>query len=293
MSIPTIVTAVYNIRKQETNSQQNNRSYGTYVELADQFILKLPYPLYVFVSDDEDGIELEHFIYYTRLRSGIIDKTYVHRINLQDTYFYRYIDQIKDAQCKFYLINGHLSHETPLYITLNNNKFFFIGQAISKNIFNTSHFVWIDFGINHVARNTEEIHNWITNVPDKVKQMCINPYLETHDRKAFFQYIYHHTAGGLFSGSATNLLQYVKLYTEMYELILRQGWYQIDEAVMTMVQRDNPNLFEFYYGDYQGIVSNYLRPIHNLDLINIMLEKAKRFENLPLVNHINEFLSRK
>ena len=36
---------------------------------------------------------------------------------------------------------------------------------------------------------------------------------------------------------------------------------------MTMVQRENPDLFDLYYGDYKGIVSNYSSPIHNLDLI--------------------------
>jgi hypothetical protein len=36
---------------------------------------------------------------------------------------------------------------------------------------------------------------------------------------------------------------------------------------MTIVQRENPDLFDLYYGDYQGIISNYISPIHNIDLI--------------------------
>jgi hypothetical protein len=36
---------------------------------------------------------------------------------------------------------------------------------------------------------------------------------------------------------------------------------------MTMVQRENSDLFEFFYGDYQGIISNYISPINNIDLI--------------------------
>ena len=36
---------------------------------------------------------------------------------------------------------------------------------------------------------------------------------------------------------------------------------------MTMVQRENPELFDLYYGDYIGIISNYLSPIHSIALI--------------------------
>jgi hypothetical protein len=82
-----------------------------------------------------------------------------------------------------------------------------------------------------------------------------------------FQYIYHHTAGGLFSGSKDNLLKYCNLFKQKTEQIYSENWYQIDEAVMTIVQRENPELFTLYYGDYQGIISNYIYPIRNIDLV--------------------------
>jgi len=154
-----------------------------------------------------------------------------------------------------------------MYIILNNNKFYFIEKAIEKNPFGSDQFVWMDFGINHVAKDTDKIHDWITCVPNKIKQLCINPYVENVKHKVMFEYIYHHMAGGLFSGSKDNLLKYSKLFKEKTEQIYSENWYQIDEAVMTMVHRENPDLFNLYYGDYQGIVSNYNSPIHNIDLI--------------------------
>jgi hypothetical protein len=74
-------------------------------------------------------------------------------------------------------------------------------------------------------------------------------------------------AGGLFSGSSANLLKYCNLFKQKTEEIYNDDWYQIDEAVMTIVQRENPGIFELYYGDYQGIISNYTSPIHNMNLI--------------------------
>ena len=146
-------------------------------------------------------------------------------------------------------------------------------KTIELNPFNSSHFIWMDFGINHIAQNTEKIHEWINLVPDKIKQLCINPYIENIDNKQMFQYIYHHTAGGLFSGSKENMLKYIELFKKKTEQIYNENWYQIDEAVMTMVQRENPDLFNFYYGDYKSIVSNYLKPIHDIELVIINAQK--------------------
>jgi hypothetical protein len=189
------------------------------------------------------------------------------------------MDRLHELQQKFTIYNGILTHETPAYIVLNNNKHFFMENAIHKNPFNSTHFIWIDFGINHVALNTEEIHNWILQVPDKIKQLCINPYIENVEHKEIFRNIYHHTAGGLFSGSKENMLKYSRLFKEKTEQIYNQEWYQIDEAVMTIVQRENPDLFDFFYGDYQGIISNYLKPIHNIDLIITSLNKCLNYHN--------------
>jgi hypothetical protein len=74
-------------------------------------------------------------------------------------------------------------------------------------------------------------------------------------------------AGGLFSGSIENMKKYSELFKNKTDEIYNNNWYQIDEAVMTMVHRENEELFDLFYGDYSGIVSNFLSPIHNIDLI--------------------------
>ena len=146
-------------------------------------------------------------------------------------------------------------------------------KSIELNKFNSSHFIWLDFGINHVALNTENIHEWILNVPDKITQLSIQPFKKDDLYKDIFRLIYHHTAGGLFTGSSENLLKYCELFKKKTEEIYNEGWYQLDEAVMTIVQHENSELFNFYYGDYQGIISNYLYPVNNIDLIIKICEK--------------------
>jgi hypothetical protein len=192
---------------------------------------------------------------------------------IENTYFYKDLDSLTELQNKFNIVNRNPDKDTTLYIILNNNKFHFIENAIKLNPFESSHFVWMDFGINHVALNTEQIDKWIHHVPDKIKQLCITPYTETSEHKHMFQYIYHHTAGGLFTGSSEYLLTYSRLFKEKTEEMYAEEWYQLDEAVMTIVQKENPHLFDLYYGDYQSIISNYLRPFHDIELIINSVQK--------------------
>ena len=261
-NLPTIVTMIYNIREKEVNMYdcELNHNIEKYLDNAKKFILQLPYPLIIF-TDDNQIIEI------LKQERKDSKKTYIYNKKFEETYFYKDLDNLVELQKKFHIVNGVIEHETPMYIILNNNKFDCIDKTIEMNPFNSSHLIWMDFGINHVAQNTERIHDWINKVPDKIKQLCINPFTENTPFKQHFEFIYHNMAGGLFSGSLENMRKYSELFKNKTEDIYNDNWYQIDEAVMTMVQRENPDLFDLYYGDYIGIISNYLSPIHDIDLI--------------------------
>ena len=286
---PTIVTMFYDIRKLEKKlDNSNTKNINDYFELSKNFILKLPYPLIIFIDNDEK--EIYDSIYKTREGYNLLHLTHIYKLDLKETHFYKDLSKLEELQQKFCISNINLIKDTPLYIVLNNNKFCFIEKTIELNPFNSSHFVWMDFGINHVAKDTECIHDWINKVPDKIKQLCINPYIENIEPKTYFQNIYHNCAGGLFSGSKENMLTYVELFKQKTEQIYSEDWYQMDEAVMTMVQRENYELFDFFYGDYEGIVSNYLKPIHSWWLINLNIEKCLRMNSTKYLYNILIYL---
>jgi hypothetical protein len=275
--LPTIITMLYDIRSIENDTNERNRKLESYIDFSKKFLLKLPYPIIFFI---DENIETFNTIYSFRKELNLLDKTYICIKPFEDTYFYKDLHRLQELQSKFNILNGDIRHETPHYIILNNNKFHCIDEATELNPFNSTHFLWMDFGINHVAETTERIHEWIFDIPDKIKQLCINPYTENNSPKEHFQLIYHNMAGGLFSGSKNNLIKYSELFKQKTEQIYNEDWYQIDEAVMTMVQRENPDLFDLFYGDYQGIVSNYLYPIHNIDLILRGSQKCLDFNRI-------------
>jgi hypothetical protein len=261
---PTIITMLYDIRSMENKQIERNRKLESYIDFSKKFLLKLPFPIIIFIDENE---EVYKSIYNFRKDLNLLDKTYIYISDFKKTYFYKDINRIEELQKTFHIMNGEIEHETPLYVILNNNKFDCIDKTIELNPFNSTHLVWIDFGINHVAQNTEIIHEWINNIPDKIKQLCINPFIENINFKDYFKNIYHNMAGGLFSGSIDNMKIYSNLFKNKTQEIYDNNWYQIDEAVMTMVNRENPDLFELFYGDYAGIISNYEKPHHNIDLI--------------------------
>ena len=278
----TIVTMFYNIREKEKNQFNSSLNHAAqkYLSHAKDFILSIDYPLILF-TDDPDVIE-----FATKEKPNHLK---IYNVPFEETYFYKDLDRLHDLQQKYTIYNGHLEHETPMYIILNNDKFDFIERAIEYNPFQSTHFIWMDFGINHVAQNTERIHTWISDIPDKIKQLCINPYVERMEHKQMFQNIYHHVAGGLFSGSKANMLTYCQLFKQKTEQIYSEDWYQVDEAVMTIVIRENPDLFSLYYGDYQGIISNYLSPIHNINLIFTGIAKCLDYNHTKQAWDILQF----
>ena len=286
----TIVTMFFNIRPQDTttNLSMPYKTTDFYFELANTFILRLPHPLIIFM--DELDKKTEEFVVHVRQSCGMINKTHIFKLAIQDTYFYKDIERIKFLMESFVITNSNQDKDTALYVVTTNNKMDFMERAIELNPFQSSHFLWMDFGINHVAKDVELIDTWFPHIPDKIKQLCINPYLEDTPPKEYFQLIYHNCAGGLFSGSVENLLKYSSLFKQKTADIYQQGWYQLDEAVMTIVQRENPDLFDLFYGDYEGIISNYTTPKHSWWLISTGMRKCLSHNNTRFLFQILKYL---
>lgn len=292
MSEHTIVTAFYNISDLEEN-HVSNRKIEDFLELAKQFILQLPYPLVIYIDNTPSSDFIYDFIEKNRPYK---DKTVVIRQSFKDTYFYKDIDRIAELQKTYDIYNGRLEHETPSYIVLNNNKFWWMEQTIASNPFSSERFIWLDFAINHVAKNTEIIHSWFPTIPEKIKQLCINPLTETGEYKDIFQIIYHHYAGGLFSGSTEYILKYIEAFKKTTEKIYSEDWYQMDEAVMSIVHNENPEWFDDFYGDYCGIIMNYNEPLDynypyaSWSCIYIAGDKCKENNKLEMAQKLLDYI---
>ena len=138
----TIVSMFYNVREKERNCSNSslNHSVNYYTNLAKEFILKLPYNLIIF-TDDSNVINI-----INEERTQYKEKTFIVNKPFEETYYYRHLNVLSELQTKFIIHNGNIEHETPMYIILNNNKFFFMEKTpLNINPFNSSHFIMDGF----------------------------------------------------------------------------------------------------------------------------------------------------
>lgn len=279
---PTLVSAIYNVRKIEGNSDSQNKNIDYYLNIGEK-IISFNYPMIIFTD-----AELEPKI--SKMINGKDNIKCVIR-EFSETYFMKDIERLRELQKTYHICNINPGKDTPHYIIMNNNKFYFLEEAMK--IKESKKYMWIDFGLCHVARNPEFINMWIKDIPDKVRQMLITPYDSGKSANIdYYRTIYHNIGGGLFGGSKENMTKYIELFKTKYQKILDEGWYQLDEAVMHMVFHENSELFSPSFGDYPNMIQNFILPYSDTLLNNhIQLYMNNRIWNKAalLLDYIKEY----
>lgn len=275
----TITTCLYDIRKKEQSTCQNISTLKDYLELS-RHMLSVRLPIVVFTDEEEI---VEH-VYKTRLDYGLMDKTLIVRLPFEQTFFYKDLDTLKQRMKEFHIVNWNEDKDTPLYVLLNNNKFDFLKRSMEINPFQTDFFLWMDMGIQHCTQATEKewldiSETWpdfIQQDRNHIHQLRIHTVTKPDDMawKDYFRMIYHHVAGGLFGGHRDRVEEYIRLFQDQWHKILyEENWWQLDEAVMTILTETYPEKFRFFYGDYDGMLSNF---IHSKKSFGLVLQTAQR-----------------
>lgn len=270
----TLVTCLYDIRAKERQGEtpmDDVRTLSNYLELG-RHVLTIDLPMVFFTDDDE----ISSFV--LNERRHLVDKTVVVSVPFEDTIFYKDLDVLKERMNTFHLTNLNEKKDTPFYNILMYNKFDFMDRAIEMNHFQSEYFIWMDFGINHCAK-AEEIE--YTNIslewplvldahPHQIHHLRIHTVMKPSDMawKDYFKTIYHHIAGGLFAGHKTSMKKYIEMFREQFRrIVYDEGWWQLDEAIMTILTETHPTFFRFWYGDYDGIITNFVRSKRSFHLI--------------------------
>lgn len=278
MSI-TITTCLYDIRKKEHSTCHNISTMNNYLELS-RHMLSVRLPMVVFTDEEE----IVDHVYKTRLEYGLLDKTLIISLPFEHTFFYKDLEILKQRMEEFHIINWNQEKDTPLYVLLNNNKFDFLKRSMEINPFQTDFFLWMDMGIQHCTKATEkewlEISDtwppFIQQDRDHIHQLRIHTVTKPDDMswKDYFRMIYHHVGGGLFGGHKDRVEEYIRLFQDQWHKILyEENWWQLDEAVMTILTEIYPEKFRFFYGDYDGMLSNF---IHSKKSFGLVLQTAQR-----------------
>lgn len=169
--------------------------------------------------------------------------------------------------------------DTMKFMTLMNNKVFFLKDAIEKNVFETKHFAWIDFGIGYIFRKPKETYSYLASLAQtKMKDTflalpgCWNKGA-VMDRA--FMSVNWRFCGGFFLGDRESILNFCEIAITNYEPFLTKYQCQIWEV----------NYWAFLEQDY-GLNVNWYHASHDdsiilipqnifMDLLVLKLEATK------------------
>lgn len=237
--------------------------------------LKLSFPVVIWTDDMlYDNI----FKIFNQSNFHIIKK------NLCDFPSFQLYDKIQSLMTTYPIYDKHPTGDTLLYYMLMYARPEMWRQSILENPFHTSTFICTDFGIARFPPNLNIIETW--TIQPIIKLMMINPYLNNElPPHEYFHTTWHNVAGGMITGSGQNITQLVSLfYFELNQMVMN-GWYQLDEAILTLVLRKYSHLFDCYYGDYCSILANYEK-ITDLTNVNRIIQKFLNNNHYMEAQHV-------
>lgn len=252
--VSTIITLLYDM-----GSEQNERVQKI-IDLAHQWT-KLTFPIIVWTDD-------KYYSYLSNLFNNNQNVRIIKR-SWKDFETMKWYSTIEQLYHKYQVYNRNPIKDTVDYHMLMYTRPLMWKQSIIENPFNTQTFICIDFGITRFTTDLHIIETW--KIPNKIKMLLINPYLKSDpDPEIYFTMTHHNVAGGLITGQQDNLLHLIDLFESELNQMINDQWCQLDEALWASIIRKNPELFEFYYGDYCGIIDNYTKLINMTNVPNII-----------------------
>lgn len=277
------------------------RNFDVYLERASKFTLKISNPLVIFCEPHtypKIKAERDKYGYLTH---------YVVR-KFEDMEFYSYLPKIIDNRKIRYRADPR---NTPEYLIVTSSKFTMVRDAINKNIFGSLYYAWVDFGLVESQYSNMEslraVSNYIISNKREKVNMCFINYIPKTETLNLETYYHLHgkcgIAGTFFSGSAKNLLKFMELCIQCFKDTIARGYGHNDEQIFLQVYfeccnlRTQNALFDFYFGDYQYVISNFtgfntLESKYitlNVLLPNIMKDVSK-LESKELVKNAVMFL---
>ena len=260
----TVVTMFINLKKLP-DSSSNTRSVDFYLKNGIG-TLKIKNPMLIFCDSVSkpliEKIRNEHV-------PVSIPTIYIER-SLDDYDFYKWCHPIIVENRKG-ILSYIDSKVTPSYHLICMFKIIAIQIAHQRNDFNSSHYVWIDFGCSHMIGPTvEEDATKLLESPREKVAVCYIHYRSHQyllDMKNACNKGICGIAGTIFSVEKSYVNRFFSSMWAIFYEMLSKGLGHCDEQVFTYCYDRHPELFTLYFGDYFSTLSNYHSPVRDIPSI--------------------------
>jgi hypothetical protein len=241
MSITIVTSFISNIN--------NYRNIKQYVEYGKQ-LLNCTINKIVFIEKE---------IYDLYLKDYIFSNTYFVFVKKEQNYLYNYIEQITDLE----IITDNPSKDNIHYFFIMCHKTEWMKIAITLNIFHSTQYVWIDFGISHIFQNnTQLFQDSIHGLRDKFYNnvriatgTSINNiiHLDIENNNDFLKNVSWNFLGGIFGGKKEKLLEFShRMRDKCIYFISNKKTFSWEVNIWCYIYKDNPLLFDCYYADHNS-----------------------------------------
>lgn len=268
----TIITLLYNVG--------NPQHVEHLLTQVDQW-LQLQFPVIIWTDET----------YYQRLQHLFQNRprVQVNQAPIQQFEAYTHQSRLSHLYHQYSVFNRNPNKDTEIYHLLMWSRPEMWKRSIQSNPFQTRTFICMDFGLIRFTDQLNQIERW--TIQDRVKMLLIQPYLpQDAEPSEYFHYTHHNVAGGLVTGCGDRLLEVIGWFQQELQDMLDHNWCQLDEAIMACIIRKHPTDIDFYYGDYCGIIDNYMK-ITNLtnipSIIQTYLDKNYHVEAQRVLNQID------
>lgn len=135
-------------------------------------------------------------------------------------------------------------------------------QIIASNPFNSTHFAWVNICIERMGyKNLMNFENVMNEMRDKFSTCYIDyiPESLVNNLPEYFKFGRCSMCSGFFTGNAFYMKRFCDEIEKQFLEYLELGYGHADEQLYSPVFFKNRDIFDFYYGDYGSMVTNYDR----------------------------------
>jgi len=248
----TLVTAYFDLTKMKDASTEINKRPVEHYLSQSNATLSIDHNMIVFCDPD-----MKNRILNIRPKH-LHSKTLIITQSFEDFPMSQYRDKIiNNRNEKPYCFDNR---NTASYYLFCMARYAMLKQAMSEDPFNSTHFAWINICIERMGySNLVHLEEAFNLNRDKVST-CYIDYVSPsliNNVNEYFKFGRCSMCSGFFTGSKDNMNKFCNLIENKFLEYLNQGYGHADEQLFSPVYFENPELFEWYLGDYQQMITNY------------------------------------
>lgn len=256
----TVVTGFWDIDREHWNSQYK-RDPQLYLNDARR-VMTVEENLVVFV----DAANAQ-FVRERRETLGLTDKTLIIPMEKTELPAYKHRSRIASIMRDPEFQEGLAAPDVPevcepWYLVVIWSKIALMARAAKENPFDTTHFVWMDFGMHTYMIPDQFLNKPLPFAPvidDRITMMCRSePQPEDLDVRSFFKSHNSRTAACFMTGGAESVKRFSDLIDEEIEACLKMGVVDCEQSIYALVYLKHPDLFRMYmHPHWSGVMTQY------------------------------------